>query len=106
METAPQAEVCCGKVSQQGLRAGQQSGRQGRCGQAHLGPGQASYEVAQADLDKAQAQRLQAGAALLQAQAELGAPGEDNAQLRATKAALQTAKLNLGFTEVRASVDG
>jgi len=57
--------------------------------------------------------RTQAGAARLQAQAELakakaalGAPGEENAQLRAAKAALETAKLNLEFTQVRASVDG
>jgi len=74
---------------------------------------QASYDVAQADLAKAQAQKIQASAALLQAQAELasaraglGAPGEDNAQLRAAKAALETAKLNREFTQMNASVDG
>ncbi len=73
----------------------------------------ASYDVAQADLAKAQAQQIQANAALLQVQAELaqakaalGAPGEDNAQLRAAKAALETAKLNLEFTRMKASVDG
>jgi len=73
----------------------------------------ASYDVAHADLAKAQAQQIQANAALLQAQAKLaqakaalGAPGEENAQLRAAKAALETAKLNLEFTQVRASVDG
>ena len=73
----------------------------------------AANDVAQADLAKAQAQLTQATAAKLQSQAqlararaELGAPGEDNAQLRAAKAALETAQLNLDFTQVRASVDG
>jgi multidrug resistance efflux pump len=73
----------------------------------------AANDVAEANLAKAQAQRAQANAARLQAQAELarakaelGAPGEENAQLRAAKAALKTAKLNLEFTQVRASVDG
>lgn len=73
----------------------------------------AANDVAQANLAGAQAQRTQANAARSQAQAELakakaalGAPGEENAQLRAAKAALETAKLNLEFTQVRASVDG
>ena len=70
-------------------------------------------DVAEANLAKAQAQHTQANSAKRQAQAELararaelGAPGEDNAQLRAAKAALETAKLDLEFTQVRASVDG
>lgn len=73
----------------------------------------AVFDIAQADLAKAQAQSAQADAGLLQSRAELartraqlGAEGEDNAQLRAAQAALETAKLNLEFTEVRASVDG
>jgi multidrug resistance efflux pump len=73
----------------------------------------AANDVAQANLAKAQAQRTQANAARLQARAELarakaelGAPGEENAQLRVAKAALESAKLNLEFTQVRASVDG
>ena len=73
----------------------------------------AANDVAQADLAKAQAQLTQANSAKLQSQAqlararaELGAPGEDNAQLRAAKAALETAQLDLDFTQVRASVDG
>jgi len=73
----------------------------------------AAFDIAQANLAKAQAQAAQAASARLQAQAELartqaqlGAPGEDNAQLREAKAALETARLNLEFTEVRASVDG
>ncbi|MGB5496429.1 MAG: HlyD family secretion protein [Sedimenticolaceae bacterium] len=73
----------------------------------------AANDVAQAELAKAQAQLTQANSAKLQSQAqlararaELGAPGEDNAQLRAAKAALETAQLDLEFTQVRASVDG
>jgi multidrug resistance efflux pump len=73
----------------------------------------AANDVAQADLDKAQSRLIQANAARLQAEAELarskadlGAPGEENAQLRGAKAALETAKLNLEFTQVKASVDG
>ena len=73
----------------------------------------AANDVAQANLAKAQAQRIQASAGLLQSQAELarakaelGAPGEDNAQLRGARAALESAKLNLEFTQVRASVEG
>lgn len=73
----------------------------------------ASNEVAKADLDRAQSRLIQARAAKLQAEAELarskadlGAPGEENAQLRGAKAALETAKLNLEFTQVKASVDG
>ena len=73
----------------------------------------AANDVAQADLAKAKAQLTQANSAKLQSQAqlararaELGAPGEDNAQLRAAKAALETAQLDLEFTQVRASVDG
>ena len=47
-----------------------------------------------------------AQANLAQAQANLGAAGEDNAQLRAAKAAVKQAELNLEFTRVKASVDG
>ena len=73
----------------------------------------ASYDVDRANLDKAQSALIQARAARIQAQAELsrakadlGAPGDENAQLRGAKAALETARLNLEFTEVKASVDG
>ena len=73
----------------------------------------AAFDVAQANLTNAQAQEIQSLSARLQAQAELarikallGAPGEDNAQLRVAKAALRTAEPNLEFTEVRASVSG
>lgn len=52
------------------------------------------------------AQKLQSEAALAKAQADLGAPGDDNAQLRAAKAAVQSAELDLEFTEVKAPVTG
>jgi multidrug resistance efflux pump len=63
-------------------------------------------ENAMAIIAQAEAAKLQAAADLAKAQANLGAPGEENAQLRAAKAAVQSAELNLGFTEVRAPVDG
>lgn len=65
-----------------------------------------SKEAADAGLLSAQSALLQAQATLAQAKANLGAEGDDNAQLRSAKAALETARLNLQFTEVRASVDG
>ena len=49
---------------------------------------------------------LQAEATLAQARASLGAIGADNARLRAAKAAVDQAVLNLEFTRVQASVDG
>ena len=73
----------------------------------------ANYDVDRANLDKAKSAliearsaRLQAEAEFLRAKANLGAPGEENAQLRGAKAELETARLELEFTEVRASVDG
>jgi multidrug resistance efflux pump len=70
-------------------------------------------EVAQAQLDRANSQLLQAQADLAQAQADLaetvaqlGAPGEDNAQLRAAMSDAESARLDLEFTEVKAPVDG
>ncbi len=66
----------------------------------------AGEEEARAALMEARSAKLQAEASLAQAQASLGAEGEDNAQLRAAKAALRQAELNLEFTRVKASVDG
>jgi len=73
----------------------------------------ASYEVSVQQKVQAQADKLQSASSVLQAQAtlaeakaKLGAPGEDNAQLRTAIAAVEDAKLNLEFTEVRAPVDG
>jgi len=71
------------------------------------------YEVANANKEQSNAALISAKNALLQsianlaqAQANLGAPGADNARLRAAKAAIDQAALNLEFTQVRATVDG
>ena len=50
--------------------------------------------------------KAQAEAALARAIANLGAPGEGNAQVRAATAALEIAKLNLEFTQVKAPASG
>ncbi|MDJ0610956.1 MAG: HlyD family secretion protein [Kiloniellales bacterium] len=57
-------------------------------------------------VNQSRAQKLQAEADLAQAKADLGAPGEENARLRAAKAEVRTAELNLEFTQVRSPVDG
>jgi multidrug resistance efflux pump len=49
---------------------------------------------------------MQAQANLKSAIAQRGEIGETNPKLRAARAALETAQLNLEFTQVRASVDG
>jgi multidrug resistance efflux pump len=66
----------------------------------------ANKDEADAALLRAESASLQAEANLAQVQATLGAPGEENAQLRAARAAVEEAQLNLEFTEVKASVDG
>lgn len=73
----------------------------------------AATEIAEAQLNRAKvhflevtAQKEQAVANLARAKANLGAPGEENAKLRAAQAALETARLNLEFTQVNAPVDG
>lgn len=66
----------------------------------------AAKQRADAALLGAQSARDQAEAELAQAQANRGLPGAENARLRAARAQLETAELNLGFTEMRASVDG
>ena len=55
---------------------------------------------------EAQASKLQAEAELERAKADLGAEGDQNARLRAAKALVHHAKLDVEFTEVRALVDG
>ena len=67
---------------------------------------QARLDNASAQLIEANAQKLQSEAALAKAQADLGAPGDDNARLRTAKAAVQSAELDLEFTEVKAPVTG
>ena len=71
------------------------------------------YEVAAANKGQSDAALLVAQSALLQAKATLaqtianiGAPGLDNARLRAAKADVDQARLDLEFTSVHASVDG
>ncbi len=74
---------------------------------------EAKYKVALAELEVTDQQFIAATAAHLQSQADLakaeaerGARGEQNAQLRAAKAAVDQAALDLEFTQVRAPVDG
>ena len=73
----------------------------------------AKYEIAVeqrktavAGLAEAQASLLESEANLAEAEANLGAVGEDNATIRAARAAVRQAELNLEFTQVRAPVDG
>ncbi|WP_310619463.1 HlyD family secretion protein [Flexibacterium corallicola] len=66
----------------------------------------ANKEQADANLAQTKAELAEALATLAQVQATLGASGEDNAQLRASKAAVRNAELNMEFTNVTAPVDG
>jgi multidrug resistance efflux pump len=85
----------------------------GAVSQQELDNARARRDVAQADKRGAEARRAQAQAELRQAEADLakslaarGAEGDANARLRAAKAAVESARLDLVFTEVRAPVDG
>ena len=73
----------------------------------------AQYRVAQAQRDEsaaavlgAERDRLQSEASLEQAIARRGVSGEENAKLRAARAAVRDAELNLEFTRVMAPVSG
>ena len=66
----------------------------------------AAKQQSEAALLGAQSRRDQAEAELASAEANHGEPGPDNARLRAARAQLETARLNMGFTEMRAPVDG
>lgn len=73
----------------------------------------ADRDVAQADLAEAQdrlrqanAQKAAAEADLAEAWADLGVPGDENPRLRAARAAVDEAQLQLDFTRVHAPVDG
>jgi len=73
----------------------------------------ANYEVsieqrktAVAALAQAKASLLEPEAKLAEAKANLGAAGDANALIRAARAAVRQAELNLEFTQVRAPVDG
>ena len=61
---------------------------------------------AEAQLLQMQASLSEAKANLAKAQADLGAPGDQNAQVRLAKAEVQSAELNLEFTQKKAPVDG
>jgi len=74
--------------------------------QKSLERAKANYEVAIQEKRRAEAQLLQARANLAEAEAQLGAIGEANSQVRAALAALEQAELNLEFTQVRAPADG
>lgn len=63
-------------------------------------------ETSSADLVAAEAALKQTEANLAKALAELGAPGKDNPSIRLAATALEQARLNLEFTQVRAPVDG
>ena len=60
----------------------------------------------EASLGQTRASLNQSEANLAVAEANLGAPGEANARLRAAKAVVRQAELNLEFTKVKAPVDG
>ena len=86
---------------------------EGRVSQSQFDEFERDLEVAQANVSSARSVIVQSNAALAQAQASLesaiasrGASGEENSRLRGARAALETARLNLEFTKVRASVDG
>jgi multidrug resistance efflux pump len=73
----------------------------------------ANYEIsieqrktALAALAQAKASLIQSEAELAEAKANLGAAGDANALIRAARAAVRQAELNLEFTQVRAPVDG
>ena len=61
---------------------------------------------AEAQMLQMQASLSEANANLAKAKADLGAPGDQNAQVRLAKAKVQSAQLNLEFTQKKAPVDG
>ena len=63
-------------------------------------------KTAEAALVQSEANLIKAQAALAESLAKLGALGDANAQIRQAKAALDQAKLNLEFTQVRAPMNG
>ena len=65
-----------------------------------------AQSTALANVTETRAEKLKAIADLAKARANRGALGEQNAQLRAAKADVESAQLNLEFTKLRAPVDG
>jgi multidrug resistance efflux pump len=81
--------------------------------QRSLEKAQASYDVkvekrkaAVASLAQSRAQFAQSEADLLKAKAALGAQGDENPQIRVSRATLRQAELNLEFTQIVAPTDG
>ncbi len=66
----------------------------------------ADGDKAQRNLDVARANLKSAQSELKEAIATLGAPGENNAQIRVAKATLARDKLNLSYTHIYAPADG
>ncbi len=66
----------------------------------------AAKEQAEISFLNAQSALTQSEATLAQARANRGRPPPNNAILNAAEASLETARLNLEFTEIRATVDG
>jgi multidrug resistance efflux pump len=64
------------------------------------------FETAKERIVEVNATKVQVEADLAKAQADLGAPGDQNARLRSARAAMETAQLHLEFTQVKAPVDG
>jgi len=65
-----------------------------------------NVDEAKAELLEAEKQLVEDEASLQEAIARLGAPGDQNAQLRAARSAVRDAELNLEFANVVAPVDG
>ncbi len=87
--------------------------KSGAVSQDQLDEAKAEFDFASARLQNAkdlvvehEASKLEAEAEWERAKADLGAAGTVNARLRAAKAAVHHAELELEFTEVRALVDG
>jgi multidrug resistance efflux pump len=85
----------------------------GAVSQQELDNARARRDVAEADLRRSRAQLAEARAELRQVEADLakslaerGAEGEANARLRAANAAVESARLDREFADVRAPVDG
>jgi multidrug resistance efflux pump len=86
-----------------GLRAARADHERALAGQLQA---ESELLVATSGIEDAQARLASALAGLEQAQANLGEPGEDNVRIRAAKASLADAELDLAWTDVRAPSDG
>jgi multidrug resistance efflux pump len=87
--------------------------KQGATSKRMVEESKANWVAAVNQKANAEAQRLQMQASLSEAianlakaKADLGAPGDQNAQVRQAKAEIRSAELNLEFTQKKAPVDG